>query len=46
MSDVFNKHAEKRISEMRERVRISRIKKKGNAIIFSQNAKKSCKNTN
>ena len=36
MSDVFQRHREKRISEMSERMRNSRIKKKEKVIIFSQ----------
>jgi len=36
MSDVFQKHRDKRISEMCERIHNSRIKKKKNVIIFSQ----------
>jgi hypothetical protein len=40
MNDTFKRHEEKRISEMRERVRNSRIKKKEKAIIFSQHVKK------
>jgi len=41
MSDVFQRHRDKRISEMRERVRISRIKKKEKKVaIFSQQANK------
>ena len=46
MSDVFQRHRDKRISEMHERMRISRIKKKKNVIIFSQRANKAWKNTN
>jgi len=41
MSKVFENHREKRIREMSERVRNSRIKKKGQeVIIFSQHANK------
>ena len=42
MSDVFQKHRDKRISEMRERMRNSRIKnkKKEKVIISSQRANK------
>jgi hypothetical protein len=36
MSKVFENHREKRINEMRDRIRDSRIKKKGKVIIFSQ----------
>jgi len=46
MSDVFQKHRDKRISEMRERMRISRIKEKKNVIIFSQRVNKAWKNIN
>jgi len=46
MSDAFKAHTEKRISEMRERMRNSRIKKKEKVIIFSQHVKKACKNIN
>ena len=42
MSDDFQKHRDKRISEMRERMRNSRIKKKEKVIIFSQRVKKTC----
>jgi len=40
MSDVFKAHTDKRISEMRERMSNSRIKKKEKVIIFSKHAKK------
>ena len=46
MSDVFQKHRDKRISEMRERIHNSRIKKKKNVIIFSQRVNKAWKNIN
>jgi hypothetical protein len=46
MRDAFKTHTEKRISEMQERVRNSRIKKKEKVIIFSQHAKKACKDIN
>ena len=46
MSDDFQKHRDKRISEIRERMRNSRIKKKEKVIIFSQNTKKTNKNIN
>ena len=46
MSDVFQRHRDKRISELRERVRISRIKKKEEVIIFSQRVNKAWKNIN
>ena len=44
MSDVFQKHRDNRISEMRERMRNSRIKKKEKVIIFSQRVNKAWKN--
>jgi len=40
MSDNFHKHRDKRISEMAERIRNSRVKKKEKAIIFPQRANK------
>jgi len=40
MSDVFQKHRDKRINEIRERVHDSRIKKKKDVIIFSQRVNK------
>ena len=41
MSDAFQRHRDKRISELRDRVRISRIKKKEKKVtIFSQHANK------
>ena len=46
MSDVFQKHRDKRISELRERMRNSRIKEKKNVIIFSQRVNKAWKNIN
>ena len=46
MSNAFETHREKRISEIRERMRNSRIKKKKKLIIFSQHVKKTCKNIN
>jgi len=46
MSDVFQKHRDKRISEMHERVRNSRIKRKEEVIIFSQRINKAWKNIN
>jgi len=45
MNKAFENHREKRISEMRERMRNSRIKKKEKVILFSPHAKKACKNT-
>jgi len=44
MSKIFEKHREKRISEMSERIRNSRIKKKEKVIIFSQRINKAWKN--
>ena len=46
MSDDFKTHRDKRISEMRERVRNSRVKKKQEVIIFSQRVNKAWKNIN
>jgi len=46
MGKVFENHMEKRINEMYTRIRNSRMKKKEKVIIFSQHAKKTCKNTN
>ena len=46
MSESFERHRDKRISEMRERMRISRIKEKKNVIIFSQRVNKAWKNIN
>ena len=46
MSKVFENHREKRINEMRDRIRDSRIKKKGKVIIFSQCTNKAWKNIN
>ena len=46
MSNVFETHREKRISEIRERMRNSRIKKKEKVIIFSQHVSKAWKNIN
>jgi len=39
MSDVFEKHMDKRISEMRERIRNSRLKKKREMRNFGQHVK-------
>ena len=44
MSDVFEKHIDKRISEMRERIRISRLKKKIETRTFGQRVEKAWKN--
>ena len=44
MSKTFERHRDKRISEMRERIRNSRIKKKEKVIIFSQRINKAWKN--
>ena len=46
MSKTFERHRDKRISEMRERIRNSRIKKKEKVIIFSQHVNKAWKNIN
>ena len=47
MSDVFQRHRDKRISEIRERIHNSRIKKKEKKVtIFSQHANKAQKNVN
>jgi hypothetical protein len=40
MSKAFDKHKEKRISEMLERIRNSKIKKKEGVKIFSQRVEK------
>jgi len=40
MSEAFKKHKEKRISEMFERIRNSKIKKKESVKIFSQRVEK------
>jgi len=44
MSEAFQKHRDKRINEIRERIRNSRIKKKEKVIIFSQRINKAWKN--
>ena len=46
MSDVFQKHRDKRISEMRERMRNSKIKKKIERRTFGQRVEKAWKNIN
>jgi hypothetical protein len=46
MRNAFEIHREKRISEIAERLRESRIKKRQNVIIFSQNTKKACEDIN
>ena len=46
MSEAFQKHRDKRINEIRERIRNSRIKKKETVIIFSQRVNKAWKNIN
>lgn len=43
MRNAFEIHREKKISEIAGRLRESRIKKRQNLIIFSQNTKKACK---
>ncbi|MCJ7571014.1 MAG: hypothetical protein MUO82_03945 [Candidatus Thermoplasmatota archaeon] len=44
MSDAFEKHIDRRISEMRERIRISRLKKKIEVRTFGQSVEKAWKN--
>ena len=46
MSVNFDRHREKRISEIRERIRNNRFKKKEKVIIFSQRVNKAWKNIN
>ena len=46
MSGDFKNHRDKRISEMSERMRNSRVKKKEEVIIFSQRVNKAWKNIN
>jgi len=46
MSEAFEKHRDKRISEMRERIRNSKIKKIEEVKIFSQRLEKAWKNIN
>jgi hypothetical protein len=44
MSDAFEKHIDKRISEMRKRIRSSRLKKKIEMRTFGQRVEKAWKN--
>jgi len=44
MSDFFERHKDKRISELRERARNSKIKRKRNMRTFGQRADKARKN--
>ena len=44
MSEAFEKHKAKRISEMRERIRNSKIKNKEGVKTFSQRVEKAWKN--
>jgi hypothetical protein len=46
MSEAFEKHRDKRISEMRERIRNSKIKKTEGIKTFGQRVKKAWKNIN
>ena len=46
MSEAFEKHKAKRISEIRERIRNSKIKNKEEVKIFSQRVEKAWKNIN
>ena len=46
MSDDYKTHRDKRISEIRERMRNSRVKKKEEVKIFSQRFNKAWKNIN
>jgi hypothetical protein len=46
MSEAFEKHRDKRISEMRERIRNSKIKKKVEMRTFGQRVEKAWKNIN
>ena len=46
MSVNFDRHKDKRISEIHERVRNSRIKKKEKVMFFSQRVDKAWKNIN
>jgi len=46
MSEAYKKHMDKRISEMRDRMRSARIKKKQEVKIFSQRVEKAWKNVN
>jgi len=44
MSDAFEKHIDRRISEMRERIRISKLKKKIETRTLGQRVEKAWKN--
>ena len=46
MSESFERHRDKRISEMRERIRNSRLKKKVEMKTFGQRVEKAWKNIN
>ncbi len=46
MSEAFKNHRDKRISEIRERIRNNRLKKKEEVIIFSQRVNNAWKNIN
>jgi hypothetical protein len=46
MSEAFEKHKAKRISEIRERIRNSKIKKKVEIKTFGQRVEKAWKNIN
>ena len=46
MSESFEKHIDKRISEMRQRIRNSKIKKKVEMKTFGQRVEKAWKNIN
>ena len=46
MSEAFEKHIDKRISEMRQRIRNSKIKKKVEMKTFGQRVEKAWKNIN
>ena len=46
MSEAFEKHVDRRISEMRERIRIYKLKKKVEMKTFGQRVEKAWKNIN
>jgi hypothetical protein len=46
MSETFEKHRDKRISEMRERIRNNRLNKKIEMKTFGQRVEKAWKNVN
>jgi hypothetical protein len=46
MSEAFEKHRDKRISEMRERIRNNRLNKKIEMKTFGQRVEKAWKNVN